>query len=46
MSQGGVFSKMGSDGTYLVGAINNSVKPLTAQGWYYEVPNTLNAYWL
>ena len=46
MSAGGTFHKLGSDGGYVIGAINNSVKPLTAQGWYYTLPNTADAFWL
>lgn len=46
MSAGGVFKKIGSDGAYMVGAINNSIKPVTAQGWYYNLPNTADAFWL
>ena len=33
-------------GAYAVGAINNSWKPLTAQGWFYNLPSHANAYWL
>lgn len=46
MSQGGLFKKIGSDGAYLVGGINNSIKPITAQGWYYDVTGAVEAYWL
>lgn len=46
MSAGGVFKSLGSDGAYIVGVTNNSIKPLTAQGWYYGLPNTLDAFWL
>ncbi|QSZ40646.1 hypothetical protein GJV85_00435 [Sulfurimonas aquatica] len=46
MASGGAFSKLGSDGAFIVGATNNSVKPLTAQAWYYNLPNTLDAFWL
>jgi imipenem/basic amino acid-specific outer membrane pore len=34
------------NGAYAVGAINNSWKPLTAQAWYYDAPQYLNAWWL
>jgi len=43
---GGVFKKFGSEGAYVLGATNNSFKPLTAQGWYYKLPNTADAFWL
>ncbi len=46
MSKGGAFKTIGSDGAAVIGVTNNSVKPLTAQAWYYELPNTANAYWL
>ena len=45
-SRGGVFKTIGSDGAGILGVTNNSYKPLTAQGWYYKLPNTLDAYWL
>lgn len=45
-SAGGDFNKFGSDGGYVVGVTNNSIKPLTAQAWYYDLPNTLDAFWL
>ena len=34
------------NGAYTVGAINNSWKPLTVQGWYYNATSAANAYWL
>ena len=34
------------NGAYAVGAINNSFKPLTAQAWYYNATQYLNAYWV
>ncbi|MDH4945209.1 hypothetical protein [Sulfurimonas sp. C5] len=40
------FSTYGSDGAYAAGIINNSFKPLTIQGWYYNVAKVANAYWL
>lgn len=33
-------------GAYAFGVVNNSWAPLTAQGWYYTLPNTASAYWL
>jgi len=46
VAPGGVFKKMGSEGAYVIGATNNSIKPLTVQGWYYNLPSTLDAFWL
>lgn len=46
VSTGGDFHKFGSDGAYVVGITNNSIKPLTAQGWYYNLPDTADAVWL
>ncbi|MCX6052615.1 MAG: hypothetical protein NTZ60_08905 [Campylobacterales bacterium] len=34
------------NGAYAIGAINNSFKPLTAQAWYYNATQYLNAYWV
>lgn len=34
------------DGAYTIGAINNSFEPLTAQAWYYDAPQAVQAYWL
>ena len=34
------------NGAYAVGAINNSFKPLTAQAWYYDAPQYVDAFWL
>jgi len=42
----GKFSTFGSDGAYVLGVVNNSFKPLTAQAWYYSVKNVADAYWL
>ncbi len=33
-------------GAYAAGVVNNSWKPLTAQAWYYDAPQFLNAFWL
>jgi hypothetical protein len=33
-------------GAYAVGAINNSIKPLTLQAWYFDATHTLSAFWL
>jgi len=34
------------NGAFAAGAINNSWKPLTVQGWYYNATSVANAYWL
>ncbi|HEX5711023.1 MAG TPA: hypothetical protein VFX68_06715 [Sulfuricurvum sp.] len=40
------FGTFAKSGAYAVGAINNSFKPLVAQGWYYNVSSVADAYWL
>ncbi len=45
-SKGGDFNTFGTDGAYALGLTNNSIKPLTAQAWYYDVKNVAKAYWL
>lgn len=42
----GGFTTFGSDGAYAVGVVNNSIKPLTLQAWYYDVTRVVEAYWL
>ncbi|WP_428739526.1 hypothetical protein [Sulfurimonas sp.] len=42
----GEFATLGKSGAYAIAAINNSFKPLTAQAWYYNLPNYAKAYWL
>ncbi len=42
----GKFTTYGQAGAYAAGIINNSVKALTVQAWYYDVTHTANAYWL
>lgn len=42
----GDFSAVGEQGAVALGITNNSFKPLTAQGWYYELPDYASAYWL
>lgn len=42
----GVFSTFGSQGTYAFGVVNNSIKPLTLQAWYYDMVQLAEAYWL
>ncbi|MBU0721838.1 hypothetical protein KJ877_10880, partial [bacterium] len=34
------------NGAYAIGAINNSYKPLTAQAWYFDAPQAVQAFWL
>lgn len=46
VSQEGKFNTFGTDGVYVAGIINNSVKPLTAQAWYYSLQQLADAYWL
>lgn len=43
---GGKFSTFGTDGAYAVGAINKSLANTTIQGWYYNVQDIADAYWL
>ena len=45
-SKGGKFDTLGTDGAGVIGVTNNSIKPLAVQAWYYQMPNTLDAYWL
>lgn len=42
----GAFSTFGTNGTYAYGIVNNSVKPLTVQAWYYDMVRLAKAYWL
>ena len=46
VAEGGKFNTFAKDGAYAFGAINNSVKPLTAQAWYYDLQGLAQAYWL
>jgi len=34
------------NGAYAYGIVNNSWKPLTLQGWYYDATHVVTAYWL
>ena len=45
VNAGGAFDSF-YNGAYVFGAINNSWKPLTVQGWYYDLPTVATAYWL
>lgn len=44
-SSGAQFNTFGTDGAFIIGATNNSFKPVTAQAWYYDMPNTAEAIW-
>jgi hypothetical protein len=46
VSEGGKFNTFAKDGAYAVGVVNNSIKPLTAQAWYYDLQGLAKAYWL
>lgn len=46
VNQNGTFTTYGENGAYAAGIINNSFKPLTVQGWYYDVSKLAQAYWL
>ena len=40
------FTTFVNSGAYAVAVVNNSLKFLTAQAWYYNVVNVADAYWL
>jgi imipenem/basic amino acid-specific outer membrane pore len=42
----GKFSPLGNQGALALGVSNNSWKPLTLEGWYYNLPMYSQAYWL
>ena len=42
----GEFSTFGTNGTYAFGLVNTSLKPVTLQGWYYDMVKLAKAYWL
>jgi len=46
VNQDGAFDTYGKSGAYAVGVINNSIKPLAVQAWYYSVTDVADAYWL
>ncbi len=46
MRDGAKFGTFAVDGAYAVAVVNNSLKFLTAQAWYYNVVNVADAYWL
>jgi len=43
---GADFHTFANDGAYAAAAINNSLKFLTAQAWYYNVVDVADAFWL
>ena len=45
VNEGGKFDSF-YNGAYAAGIINNSIKPLTIQAWYYNVQTVASAYWL
>lgn len=46
VAQGGKFNTFGTDGVYVAGLVNNTIKPLTVQAWYYSLQQLATAYWL
>jgi hypothetical protein len=46
VGSGANFNTFLSKGAYAAGMVNNSLKFLTAQAWYYDIENVANAYWL
>lgn len=46
MAYNGEFSTFGTNGAYAAGAINKSLPNTTVQGWYYDVVQIAQAYWL
>ena len=42
----GKFNTFAANGSYVVGAINNSWEPLTAKAYYYGMTSFADAYWL
>ncbi len=46
VSQNGTFNTFGTNGVYVAGLINNSIKPLTVSAWYYSLQQMAEAYWL
>ncbi|MDD5716391.1 MAG: porin [Sulfuricurvum sp.] len=46
MRIGGEFGTFAAKGAYAAAAVNNSLKFLTAQAWYYNVVDVADAYWL
>lgn len=46
MRDNATFGTFASHGAYAAAVVNNSLKFLTAQAWYYNVVNVADAYWL
>lgn len=46
VNQGATFNSFVNEGAYAAAIINNSLKPLVAQAWYYNVSNVADAFWL
>lgn len=46
VSQDGKFNTFGTNGVYVAGLVNNTIKPLTVQAWYYSLQQLADAYWL
>lgn len=42
----GEFGTYGTDGAYVIGALNNSFEPLSLQAWYYDLVSVASTYWL
>ncbi|MEN4053311.1 MULTISPECIES: hypothetical protein [Sulfurimonas] len=42
---GSTFSQF-YNGAFAAGIVNNSVKPLTVQAWYYDAPQYVDGFWL
>lgn len=46
VANGGAFTTFGTAGAYAAGVVNKSVSNTTIQGWYYNVPQIADAFWL
>jgi len=46
VNQDGDFATYGINGAYAFAIVNNSIKPLTVQAWYYDVVRLAQAYWI
>jgi len=44
-SLNGTFNTFGTNGVYVAGLINNSIKPLTVSAWYYSLAQLADAMW-
>ncbi len=44
-SQNGAFNTFGTNGVYVAGLVNNTIKPLTVQAWYYSLQQLADATW-